>query len=57
MTKKRGACDYCSGGHRVLKASPFIADAGKKMCAQCWKDTKAEYWDSAREFISAFRSP
>ena len=58
MTKKRGVCDYCGGGPRVLvKASPFIADSGKKkMCSVCWRDTKAEYWASAREFIPAFRS-
>ena len=51
MTKKRGVCDYCSSGPRVLKGSPFIADAGKKMCSQCWKETKAEYWASTGEFI------
>ena len=56
MMSKRGTCDYCSCGPRVLKGSPFLSDSGAKMCSACWKDVKSEYWDSSMEFIPTFKN-
>ena len=52
---KREICDYCGDGPRIVKGTPFLADAGKKMCSACWKNVKAEHWDSSQEFIPAFK--
>jgi len=32
-------CDYCGVAAESLRPTPFLCDAGKVMCEECWKAT------------------
>ncbi|WP_192927434.1 hypothetical protein [Clostridium beijerinckii] len=40
---KKGTCDYCDDKNKILRPSPFMADAKAMMCEHCWNETKKEY--------------
>ena len=47
-------CDYCSGGPRAVKGSPFLEDVGKRMCSLCWESIKDQYWNRHEVYIPSF---
>lgn len=51
--EKPPKCDYCEEEAKV-KGTPFLADAGARMCKPCWDMTRKEYKDSQDEEIGAF---
>lgn len=50
-----GKCSYCGDENKVLRPSPFMADAGSMMCEFCWDETKEEYKNSNGECIPDFQ--
>lgn len=52
--KNGGECDYCEESAKKLRPSPFLGDAGAKMCKHCWEMTQKEYAASHDEHIGDF---
>ena len=36
-------CDYCGAVVESLRPTPFLCDAGKAMCEECWEATREEF--------------
>jgi hypothetical protein len=49
-----GKCDYCDELVRELRTSPFLADAGARMCQNCWNMTRETYIGSEGTDIGPF---
>lgn len=48
-------CDYCDEDVVRVRPTPFMADAGAKMCEGCWDMTRDTYIGSIGEDIGIFK--